>query len=145
MRRHRNGGDLSLVTHLGEEKRHQGRAEYPKSLGDLRFLFFDLVGNERPDGHADEREPEHPSQDVGADRRRDPGAERAGEAVIDQRGDEDAENDRDRLLEARRKDERQQLRLVADLGERDDPGRNEYGFHLDGDDNKSRPSASARL
>lgn len=50
---HCNGGDLRLVAHLCQEESDQGRTENPEALGDLSFLFCDLVWDHRPDGHAD--------------------------------------------------------------------------------------------
>jgi hypothetical protein len=54
--------------------------------------------------------------------RREPRAERAGDAVIEQRRDEDARDDRHRLLESRSEEKSEKLCLVADLGEGDDAG-----------------------
>ena len=42
---------------------------------------------------------------------------------------QDAGNDRPGLLEARREDERKQLRLVADFGEGDNVGGDKKRFH----------------
>ena len=53
------------------------------------------------------------------------------ERVVEDGRDENADDDRERLLEARRHDHRQQLGLVADLRERDDAGRNEQRFQRD--------------
>jgi hypothetical protein len=44
-------------------------------------------------------------------------------------GEEDAENDRQWAKEARGEHQRQDLSLVADLGEADDHGREEERFH----------------
>ncbi len=52
-------------------------------------------------------------------------AKRAGHAVVDDRGDKNAEDDRHRLLEARGEDEGEQLGLVADFSEGDDAGGHE--------------------
>jgi hypothetical protein len=48
--------------------------------------------------------------------------------MVHQRGDEDAEDDREGLAEFCGEDERQQLRLVADFGEGDDAGGDQEGF-----------------
>ncbi len=53
---------------------------------------------------------------------------RAG--VIRERGDEDAEHDGDGLAEARGQQQRQQLGLVTDLGQRDHAGGDEQGFQM---------------
>src|SRR5688500_15347448 len=58
-------------------------------------------------------------------------AERAGHRVVGQRRQRDAGNDRPRLLVARRENEREQLRLVAHLAERDDGGRPPERFQHD--------------
>ena len=60
----------------------------------------------------------------------DPAAERAGQSMVDQGGDQDAEDDRQRAPVARGQHERQQLRLVAHFGEGDDTCGDEEGFHF---------------
>ena len=54
---------------------------------------------------------------------------RAGQAVIHQCGDQNAQHDGPGFAKTCRQHQREQLRLVAHLGERDDGGRNEKGFH----------------
>jgi len=49
--------------------------------------------------------------------------------VVDQRGQQDAEDDGQRLLEACGEDEGEQLRLVADFGQRDDACGDQESFH----------------
>jgi hypothetical protein len=49
--------------------------------------------------------------------------------VVGERGKEDAEDDRNRLAVARRQHQREQLGLVADLGDGDDGHRDEKRFH----------------
>ncbi|MNN51577.1 hypothetical protein D3C81_1662220 [compost metagenome] len=61
---------------------------------------------------------------------RDPAAERAGKAVVDERGDQDAKDDGKGLAIARGQHQRQQLRLVAHFSERDDACGDEEGFHV---------------
>ena len=57
-----------------------------------------------------------------------PCAERAREAVVHQRRDEDARDDRCAPLEARGEEEREKLCLVTDFGQGDDAGGDEEGF-----------------
>ena len=58
------------------------------------------------------------------------GAERArGERMVRQGGQQDSQDDRRRLAIARRQHQREQLRLVADLGDGDHGGRDEKCFH----------------
>src|SRR3546814_9320024 len=56
-------------------------------------------------------------------------AEQRRERMIGERRDQYAKDDRQRLSKTRRKQDCEQLRLVADFGERDDGGRGEQGFH----------------
>src|SRR3546814_17456167 len=49
--------------------------------------------------------------------------------MVGERRKQYAEYDRQRPFETRRKQDCEQLRLVADFGERDDGGRGEQGFH----------------
>ena len=126
--RQRHGGHLGLVTHLGQEEGDQGRAEDAEP-GQLRLLFVELVGDEGPHRHADEREAEHPAQRSGGDQGGDPGAERAGKAMVGDGGKQDADDDGNGPAELGREDEGEQLGLVADFGEGDDARRDEKGFH----------------
>ena len=129
MRGQRDRGDLGLVAHLGQKEGDQGGAEHTEPLGDLGFLFFDLVWNQGPEGHADERQTQRPAQDLGAERRRDPAPERTCQAMVHDGRSQDAEDDRHRFLEARCEDEGEELGLVADFSKGDDAGRDEEGFH----------------
>jgi hypothetical protein len=52
--------------------------------------------------------------------------------MIRERRNQDARDDRRRLLKARGEHERQQLGLVADLAESNDAGRYEKGLHGNG-------------
>jgi hypothetical protein len=49
--------------------------------------------------------------------------------MIHQCGDQDAGDDGDGLLEARREEKGRKLRLVAHFSQRDDTRRDEKGFH----------------
>jgi hypothetical protein len=51
--------------------------------------------------------------------------------VIDERGATDAGDDRERLLEPRRENEREELSLVTNLSKCDHSDRNEESFHRD--------------
>jgi hypothetical protein len=88
-----------------------------------------LSGTKRPGGHRDEQHAEYPAQHAGTGHRHDPGTGGTGERVIGQRCDQDAEDDRQRLAETRGKDEREKLRLVADLGDGDSAGGGEECGH----------------
>jgi hypothetical protein len=57
--------------------------------------------------------------------------------MIDDGGDENAGDDRERLSKPRGEDKRQQLSLVADLGNGDRRHGDEEGFHM----NSSGPGA----
>ena len=94
---HRDSGDLRLVAHLSQEESNQRRPENAEALGDLGLFFFDLVGDHRPDRHADEGRYEHPAQNPGADRTGHPGTQRSGQAVVHERGGQDAQDDGHRL------------------------------------------------
>ena len=71
---------------------------------------------------------ENPAHRVGADDTDQPAANRARAGMVCERGDEDAEHDGKGLAEARGQQQREQLGLVADLGQRDDAGGDEQGF-----------------
>jgi len=49
--------------------------------------------------------------------------------VVEDDRDEDAREDRQRAMEAGRQHQREKLRLVAELGEGDEPERDKKGFH----------------
>ena len=87
-----------------------------------------------------------PAQHVGGNGRANPVSNEPGERVVDERGDEDAGDDRPRPAEAGGEHEREELRLVADLAERDDGHRDQEGFHqgTDYSDCRYEPSAACR-
>ena len=66
VRSQRDRRDLCLVAHLGEEERDERRTEDAESRSHPRLSRLDLVGDERPDRHADERQAEDPAQDLRA-------------------------------------------------------------------------------
>ena len=127
-RRQCDGRDLGLVADLGQEEREHCGAEDAEPGAHGRRLV-ELVGNQHPDGHRDERCPQQPAQDVRARYGSDPSSHGAGDAVVEECSDEDAQHDRHRPAEPGRQDECQELGLVADFRERDDACRNEEGFH----------------
>ncbi|OMP13328.1 hypothetical protein COLO4_01880 [Corchorus olitorius] len=127
-----HGRDLRLVAHLGKEERNDGRPEDAKAALRRRgrFVVVELVRNQHPAGHGDKAHAQDPPQHVFPQHVRDPATDGAGQCVVDEGGDEDAENDRYRLAKTRGQQDRQQLRLVADFCERDDAGGDEKGFHV---------------
>ena len=76
-----------------------------------------------------ERHPEHPAHHAGRNQRSQPGTDSSGKAVIDQRREQDAENDRRRPAKFRREDEGQQLGFVTDFSQCNDACRNEKCVH----------------
>ena len=129
MRGHRHRGDLGLVAHFGEEKGEQRGAEDAQPLRQTHLIGVDPVGDQHPDGHGQERQPQHRAQHGRIDRARDPGAHAAGEAMVEQRGDQNTQHDGHGAPEARGEDEGEQLGLVADFSQRDEAGGDEEGFH----------------
>ena len=100
---------------------------HPADIADLGAI--QLVRHQRPRRHRDEQHAKHPTEYAGTGHGHDPGAGGTGQGVVGQRRDEDAEDDRHGLAEARGKDEGQQLRLVADLGDGDGTGGGEESGH----------------
>ncbi|OGA13110.1 MAG: hypothetical protein A3H32_19085 [Betaproteobacteria bacterium RIFCSPLOWO2_02_FULL_63_19] len=127
--RERHGRNLGLVAHFHQEKRNQRGTEHAEAPRARRVLLK-LVGNQGPDGHGDERQAEYPSQGLGTDQMRKPSARRSSDRVVGKRRDQNACNNRQRAPESRRKQQRQQLRLIADFRERDDAGRHQKRIQL---------------
>jgi hypothetical protein len=119
LRRQRDRGDLRLVAHLGQEEGQQRRAEHAHARERASFSS-NLSGISVHPRHGEERQTQDPAQGLRPDQRRDPGADGTRERVIGQCCDQDAEDDRNGAAEPRREHEGQQLRLVADFGQRDD-------------------------
>src|SRR3546814_11262552 len=69
------------------------------------------------------------AEDRAVEERRRRRAEQRRERMIGERRDQYAKDDRQRLSKTRRKQDCEQLRLVAAFGERDDGGRGQQGFH----------------
>jgi len=99
-----------------------------------RVAFVDAVGNERPHRHSEKRHPEHPAQPGSVDQGPEQHPHRPRGGMIGERCQQDAAHYRQRPAEPRRQQQRQELRLVAELGEGDDGGRNQESVH-------GRPSA----
>lgn len=130
---HRDGRDLRLVAHLGQEEGDQRRAEHAEPAVDAGVLVVELVGDQHPGRHAEEGQAERPAQHFGAQHRRDPGAQRARRAVVDDGRGEDAEDDWGGPLEAGGQHEGQELGLVADLGQGHHAGGHQECFHAAAD------------
>jgi hypothetical protein len=124
-----DGRDLGLVTHLSQKERDERGAEHPELPGNMRFFVLDLVRNHRPDGHANERGTQNPTQDSRADSRGDPGTQGTGQTMIDDGRAKDAGDDGEWFFESRRENEGEQLGLVTDFREGDYPRRDEERFH----------------
>jgi len=125
----RDGRNLRLVTpSRAGRTRTAWSAKTPKR-GGFAVLLLVFVGHEHPHGHADERHAKNPAHHLRRDERGDPSPCRSRQRVMSKRRCEDAEHDRHGLAETRREHEREQLRLVAELGKRDHAGRNQERFH----------------
>ena len=124
----RHGGELRLVADLDQEEGNQGGHEGAGLTRRLRSLVG-LVGDQAPAGHDDEGGAQDPAHRVGADPAGDRGADPGRECMIGERRQKHSQDDRDRLAIARRQHQREQLCLVADLGDGDDGGRDEKCFH----------------
>lgn len=119
---HGDGGDLSLVAHLGQKEGEKSGAKNAKTSGHASLLLFDFVRDEGPRGHAKKREPQGPAKSIGGERGGDPSAQRAGQAMVDQGGQKNAKNDGERFFEASGEHEREKLSFIANLGEGDHAG-----------------------
>ena len=121
LRRQRHRGDLRFVAHLGQKEGDQRGAEHAEA-GEFGIVFLKLVGNQRPGGHGDEGHTQNPAQGVRCHQRGNPRTERAGHAVICQRCHQNAQHNRQGLTKLGGENEGEQLRFVADFGQRDDAG-----------------------
>ena len=81
----------------------------------MGLILLDFVRNENPDAHGDEGDDQDPSQKIRADEARECGAERARNGVIEKGCGKDAENNRQRLSEARGENDGKEHRFVADF------------------------------
>mmetsp|Transcript_44694 Transcript_44694/g.105195 ORF Transcript_44694/g.105195 Transcript_44694/m.105195 type:complete len:210 (-) Transcript_44694:571-1200(-) len=130
---HRDGGNLGLVAHLGQEKRDRRGAEHAQAAAQAGILVVELIGNERPDRHAEKGQPNRPAQHLGAQHGGDPRAQGAGRAMVDEGCGQDAQDDGDGPLETGGQHEGQQLGLVADLGQGHHAGGHQECFHVAAD------------
>ena len=93
----RDSRDLRLVAHFGQKERHDGGAEDAEALLAPCGVVIDLVGDQHPAGHGQERQADDPAQDVWPQCLGDPPPHRACGGVVDQCGHQDAGNDGDGL------------------------------------------------
>src|SRR3989338_3759682 len=85
--------DLGLVAHLGEKERDQGGQEGAVAFETGAFVIVQLVRNQGPERHGDQRCAEGPAQGGGGEEAGDPVADGAGGEVIGQGGDHYAGDD----------------------------------------------------
>jgi len=95
----------------------------------LRLVFIDRIRYQQPQPQRDERDRDHRAQHVRPEPLRHRRPQRCGAGVIDERGKENRRTDRPRRAVTPGEYEREELRLVADFGEGDEPGGGEKGFH----------------
>jgi hypothetical protein len=130
LRREHDGGDLRLVANLGEEE-GDGRGDEGIARGQ-GLVVVDLVGLQGPQPDREETDRHDPTQHVGREPLRDERAEPTGERMVEQGGHQDACHDGNGLAETRGEQQREQLRLVADLGDGDGEGGDQEGLHRGG-------------
>ncbi len=106
-----------------------GDAEHAPARRRRRLVVVERVGLQCPCRDGEERQRDHPAEEIRGQHGAREVAEPARERMVRERGDEDAGDDRQRLPEPRRQHECEELRLVADLAERDHARRHEEGFH----------------
>ncbi len=118
-----------FVAELAQEKGAKRRPENAK-ISDRRPILFRRLRQGRPDRNREKRRGDDPFEpwpvELDADEEADSGCCR----MVQQHRHEDAEHDRPRTVEAARQHEREKLRLVAKLGDKDEAERNEKGFHV---------------
>jgi hypothetical protein len=126
--RQRDGRDLRLVAHLGEEEGDQRRHE--DAVAGLGLLVrVELVRDQHPARHREEGQAQRPAQRRRADESGQPAAQRAGGGMVEHGRGEDAPDDGPGPLEAGREHEGEELGLVADLGEGHQAGGNQESLH----------------
>ena len=92
VRRQHHGGDLRLVAHLGQEERDHRGAEHAQARRLVRTLSSSsLSGISIHTAMAMKEPPSTQRSTCGPEHRGDPGAGRAGQRVVGQGGDEDAQ------------------------------------------------------
>ena len=119
--------ELRLVAHLGEEEDH-GRGQQrapPTALG----RGLGAIGDERPHAKGEEAQTEEPAEHGGIDSRPSPDADGGGQGVVEHGRDEDPEHDGPRTPVSQPQRQRDELRLVAHLRERDHHERAEERHH----------------
>jgi hypothetical protein len=95
-------------------------------------IVVERIRMQGPQAEADEQQADGPGQQPGRHQARQPDPDRAGQGMVEEGGDKDAGNDGAGFAQARGQDEGEQLRLVADLRQRDEDGRRQEGFHGSG-------------
>ena len=129
----RQAAKAKLAAEIGGKLRQVERVtlqhEYAQLLRHLGFLFFNLVRYQRPNRHANERQPQHPAHGCRIDNAGNPSPQRTRQAVIHQSCRQNTQNDGHRLLKPRRQDKSQQLRLVAHFRQCDHASRDVKRFH----------------
>ncbi len=122
---------ISVLSPISAMKKlHRVARKAFRALSGTASEFVELVGDQRPDGHREKREAEHPAQHRAAEELADELSGNGGKGVIGQGRDENAAENGDRLAEARGEHHREKLRAVADLRDGDDEGRDEESFHF---------------
>src|SRR6185437_9081521 len=134
---------LRLVAHLREEEENRGRHEDASVALRSRFRFVELVRDEDPGGHGDERCARDTRHGRLTHDMREPGSEGPGRRVVEERRDENTGDDGPGLPETRREHERQELRLVPELRERDDRGRDAQRFEAQSSASSTASTLSA--
>ena len=110
-------------------KERRQRGQEGAEAGRLVGFLVEGVGDEGPCRHRDEADRDGIAKPFAVEQIRRLLAHQRGEEVVGERGEQNAEHDRPRPPEACGEHDREQLGLVADLGERDDRGRSQQGFH----------------
>ena len=104
-----------VLSPISARKRDQGGAEHAKPLRHLGFSSSILSGIRVQMAMPMNDSPSTQRSTSGLTAGGDPRAQRTSQAVVDDGGHQDAQDDGQRLLEACGQDEGQQLRLVADF------------------------------
>ena len=112
-------GDRRLVPHLGQEEGQDAGAAYARALPATCNAIVDLVRNQYPAPHHQERQTDDPAKDVR------PEHLSTCRSVVCQSGDNDAGDDVGGSAQGGGRHDGQPLRLVARLAKRGDIGR--YG------------------
>ena len=141
----RDGCNLSFITHFCQEEGDKGYAENTEPHRVVfQCIVITFVRDKDPCRHGKERTHDDPFNHFGAEDVRDPRAECAGKGVIKDRRDQNTENNRRGLFEARSKKEGEELRFVAHFSKGYRSDGNEDGFHEFSPIRQKRNESSAR-